>query len=91
MKGDHLLTSSQHLALSISGNGTIDFSEFVVMMAKQQCLGPEELAQVTIGSCIHVVACQAGGVYRFCNIKLLQKEHHEFPELSFTVIKELPM
>ena len=28
-----------------SGNGKIDFEEFVMMMAKQQCLGPEELQQ----------------------------------------------
>ena len=31
--------------LAASGNGKIDFEEFVMMMAKQQCLGPEELEQ----------------------------------------------
>ncbi|ELU09134.1 hypothetical protein CAPTEDRAFT_228814 [Capitella teleta] len=31
--------------VDMDGNGTIDFEEFVVMMAKQQCLGPEELEQ----------------------------------------------
>lgn len=33
------------MMFDLAGNGKIDFNEFVVMMAKQQSLGPEELEQ----------------------------------------------